>query len=223
MNAWGRGYKFIYDMQNRDWNTVLPTNEYQNSFVDFDLTRVSTYQTGVLKTIDDFEFCLHAQNIEHDFTKLPSRVECKITELTNGNEQFVDNPTDGRDRQDTFEYNYDKNFDSILIKMEGVGVTSQFPNLYPGQATLSKETIAARIVPGHTFSNLRHVALYKEDLAQKLPTPTDALSGLKDLSLLTNQFNNDMFIDLIKILIIGFLPQHMVLLMIILLTQTIIN
>lgn len=122
-NTKGRHYNFAYNMAHPDWNTVLPNQSYMTHLIAFELNKNPHYQTGVIKTIDDFEFRLHAQNIEHEFTKIPDLVEGKISELSILNQNFQENLQDGKDRLNLFSYIYEKNFDSILVKLNSQGLT----------------------------------------------------------------------------------------------------
>lgn len=111
-NEIGRDFIYCWEQQHPNWNSLLPSSILHNR-VDGNLTNNPSFQNGLMKTIDDYEFRLRPVKMEHNVIALPEKIELVSTNFLDTYEDDADNS----DQQKLFRHCLDTAFDCIVIKI----------------------------------------------------------------------------------------------------------
>lgn len=120
-NKLNRDFRYVYNQSHPDWNTVLPTGTFMTNVNNTRFEDNPTFQSGMLKTIDDFEFRLKSQNLEHMFQGLPDYLDLDNVNFNQNTTEFGNEVIDGEDLQHNFDFTLDDNFDIVVVKIDSSG------------------------------------------------------------------------------------------------------
>ncbi len=112
-NELGRDFVYNWDQSDPNWNSLLPTSVLHNR-VDGNLENNPSFQNGLMKTIDDYEFRLRPVKMEHNMVALPEILELDADKFTNATLEDIN---DNFDQQKLFKHCLDTAFDCIIIKI----------------------------------------------------------------------------------------------------------